>query len=115
MLLFCWESRWIVKIGIDIVNSCLREFTDAAPKPEVLDKIKSCIRNVDGVIQMHDLRVRTSGGRFQMETHIVVNGQLTVTQGHRIAKLVESCLFETINDLDRVIVHVDPETNDDMS
>lgn len=108
-------SFFIVKIGMDIVNSCLREFTDAAPKPEVLDKIKSCIRCVEGVIEMHDLRVRTSGGRFQMETHIVVNGQLTVTQGHRIAKLVESCLFEEINDLDRVIVHVDPETNDDMS
>ena len=108
-------SFFIVKIGIDIVNSCLREFTDAAPQPEVLDKIKSCIRSVEGVIEMHDLRVRTSGGRFQMETHIVVNGQLTVTQGHRIAKLVESCLFEEINDLDRIIVHVDPATTDDMS
>ena len=108
-------SFFIVKIGIDIVNSCLREFTDAAPQPEVLDKIKSCIRSVEGVIEMHDLRVRTSGGRFQMETHIVVNGQLTVTQGHRIAKLVESCLFEEINDLDRIIVHVDPVTTDDMS
>lgn len=106
-------SFFIVKIGIDIVNSCLREFIDAAPKPEVLDKIESCIRSVKGVIEMHDLRVRTFGGRFQMETHVVVNGQLTVTQGHKIAKLVESCLFEEIDDLDRVIVHVDPETNAD--
>ena len=104
-------SFFIVKIGIDIVNSCLREFIDAAPKPEVLDKIESCIRSVEGVIEMHDLRVRTFGGRFQMETHVVVSGQLTVTQGHRIAKLVESCLFEEIDDLDRVIVHVDPEMN----
>jgi len=104
-------SFFIVKIGIDIVNSCLREFIDAAPKPEVLDKIESCIRSVEGVIEMHDLRVRTFGGRFQMETHVVVSGQLTVTQGHRIAKLVERCLFEEIDDLDRVIVHVDPEMN----
>ena len=104
-------SFFIVKIGIDIVNSCLREFIDAAPKPEVLDKIESCIRSVEGVIEMHDLRVRTFGGRFQMETHVVVSGQLTVTQGHKIAKLVERCLFEEIDDLDRVIVHVDPEMN----
>lgn len=108
-------SFFIVKIGIDIINSCLREFIDAAPKTEVLDKIESCIRSVEGVIEMHDLRVRTFGGRFQMETHVVVNGQLTVTQGHKIAKLVESCLFEEIDDLDRVIVHVDPETNADRS
>jgi divalent metal cation (Fe/Co/Zn/Cd) transporter len=43
-----------------------------------------------------------------METHIVVDGQLTVAEGHRIAKAVESCLTEEIDDLDRVIVHVDP-------
>jgi len=104
-------SFFIVKIGIDIVNSCLREFIDAAPKPEVLDKIESCIRSVEGVIEMHDLRVRTFGGRFQMETHVVVSGQLTVTQGHKIAKLVERCLFKEIDDLDRVTVHVDPEMN----
>jgi divalent metal cation (Fe/Co/Zn/Cd) transporter len=43
-----------------------------------------------------------------METHIVVDGQLSVTEGHRIAKAVESCLVEEVEDLDRVIVHVDP-------
>jgi divalent metal cation (Fe/Co/Zn/Cd) transporter len=37
-----------------------------------------------------------------------VNGQLTVSEGHRIAKTVESCLTEEIEDLDRIIVHVDP-------
>jgi divalent metal cation (Fe/Co/Zn/Cd) transporter len=43
-----------------------------------------------------------------METHIVVDGQLTVKEGHRIAKALESCLVEEVEDLDRVIVHVDP-------
>jgi divalent metal cation (Fe/Co/Zn/Cd) transporter len=43
-----------------------------------------------------------------METHIVVDGQLTVTEGHRIAKAVEICLAEEIADLDQIIVHVDP-------
>jgi cation diffusion facilitator family transporter len=107
-------SFFIVKIGLNIVAGCIGEFTDAAPKTEDLDRIKNCINSVDGVIEMHDLRVRTSGGRFQMETHIVVNGQLTVTQGHRIAKMVERCLFEEIKSIDRVIVHVDPATGDEI-
>lgn len=107
-------SFFIVKIGLNIVAGCIGEFTDAAPKTEDLEKIKNCIGSVEGVIEMHDLRVRTSGGRFQMETHIVVNGQLTVTQGHRIAKMVERCLFEEIKSIDRVIVHVDPATGDEI-
>jgi len=56
----------------------------------------------------HDLRVRTSGGFYQAEIHIVVDGQLTVVEGHRIAKTVERCLAEEMDELDRVIVHVDP-------
>ena len=101
-------SFFIVKVGLDILRNSLREFTDTAPPPEILDKISQCTKNVEGVLDMHDLRVRTSGGLYQMETHIVVDGQLTVAEGHRIAKAVESCLAEEVEDLDRVIVHVDP-------
>ncbi|MBW1702256.1 MAG: cation transporter [Deltaproteobacteria bacterium] len=101
-------SFFIVKVGLEILRDSLREFTDTAPPPEILNKISDCTRSVEGVLDTHDLRVRTSGGMYQMETHIVVDGQLTVSEGHRIAKAVESCLAEEIEDLDRVIVHVDP-------
>jgi len=107
-------SFFIVKVGLDILRNSLREFTDTAPPPEILDRISHCTRNVGGVLDMHDLRVRTSGGLYQMETHIVVDGQLTVAEGHRIAKAVESCLAEEVEDLDRVIVHVDPVPEEKM-
>jgi len=102
-------SFFIIKVGLEILWGAIREFTDTAPQPEILGKIRQCTLIVDGVIDMHDLRVRTSGGLHQMELHIVVDGGLTVTEGHRIAKAVESCLAEEVTDLDRIIVHVDPE------
>ena len=37
-----------------------------------------------------------------------MDGALTVSEGHRIAKAVESCLAEAVSELDRVIIHVDP-------
>ena len=88
----------------------LRVIHNAAPEPEVLDRIHHCAMQVNGVTDMHDLRVRTSGGLYQMETHIVVDGRLTVDEGHRIAKLVERCLIDEIDRVDRVIIHVDPTT-----
>jgi len=108
-------SFFIVKIGLDILGSSLREFTDTAPPPEILKKINYCTRTVEGVLDTHDLKVRTSAGLYQMETHIVVDGELTVAEGHRTAKAVESCLAEEIEDLDRVIVHVDPATEETKS
>ena len=101
-------SFFIVKVGLEILRIALREFIDTAPKPEIISKIEQCALTVDGVLDTHDLRVRTSGGFYQMEIHIVVDGQLTVAEGHRIAKAVESCLVKDVDNLDRIIVHVDP-------
>jgi len=87
----------------------LYEFTDTAPKPEVIDQIRNCALAVNGVNATHDLKVRTSGGRYQMEIHIVVDGRLTVLDGHKLAKAVEKCLSEDVGNFDRITVHVDPD------
>ena len=105
-------SFFIVKVGLDILRNSLREFTDTAPQPEILNRISSCVLSVEGVLDVHDLRVRTSGGLYQMETHIIVDGQLTIAEGHRITKEVENCLAEEVENLERAIIHVEPATKE---
>jgi cation diffusion facilitator family transporter len=104
-------SFFIVKVGLRVLGKSLREFTDTAPEVDTLDSIRHCAQNVEGVLDIHDLRVRTSGGLYQMEIHITVAGHIPVVDGHRIAKEVERCLNEDIEGLDRVIVHVDPDSD----
>ena len=101
-------SFFILKVGLEIVGKTMREFIDAAPSQSVLDSIKDCTLDVEGVLETHDLRVRTSGGLYQMEVHIVVDGNLKVIEGHKIAKDVEKCLREKFDEFERVIIHVDP-------
>ena len=102
-------SFFIVKVGLEILRDALREFTDTAPKQEIIGKIQQCALSVNGVVDTHDLRVRTSGGLYQMEIHIVVDGQLTVLEGHKIAKAVEGCLVEDVGNIGSITIHVDPE------
>ncbi len=102
-------SFFVVKVGLEILQQALREFTDTAPQPDVIAQIKQCALSVNGVVGTHDLRVRTSGGLYQMEIHIVVDGRMTVSEGHKIAKEVENCLVEDVGNLARIIIHVDPE------
>ena len=74
-----------------------------------LDLADRTIRSpVNGVVDTHYLRVRTSGGQYQMEIHIVVDGQLTVLEGHKIAEAVEGCLVEDVGNFDSISIHVDP-------
>ena len=101
-------SLLIVKVGLEIITGGLSELTDAAPAPEVVQTIESCALSVDPVQTTHDLRVRTTGGRYQVEIHIVIDGALPVRKGHAIAKQVESCIKKEVTDVDHVIVHVDP-------
>lgn len=64
--------------------------------------------SVEGVAYIHDLRVRTYGGLYLIEIHIVVDAALSVLERHRIAKHAEHCIAGDIGDVDRIIVHVDP-------
>jgi len=101
-------SFFIIKVGLSVLGSTIRELSDAAPHPEIQNRIKQCALGVTGVIDTHDLRVRTSRGLLQVEIHIVVDGCLSVIEGHKIAKIVERCLSEEVEALDRIIIHVDP-------
>jgi len=101
-------SFFIIKVGLEILGDTFRELSDAAPNPETLNNIRQCALDAEGVLDVHDLRVRTSGGLHQLEIHIVVDASLTVKEGHNIAKDVEACLLNDIDDVGRAIVHVDP-------
>lgn len=101
-------SFFIVKVALDILRNALREFIDTAPSSEIIEEIRRCALGVEGVLDAHDFRVRSLGGHYQMEAHIVVDGRLSVFDGHRIAKEVERCLLDQVENVDRVIIHVDP-------
>jgi len=101
-------SFFIFKAGAGIILNAYKEFTDVAPGASIQERIRECALGIEGVEDLHDLRIRSSGGRYQMEVHVVVDGEISVRQGHHIAKEVEGCLFQEIQQLDNIIVHVDP-------
>jgi cation diffusion facilitator family transporter len=101
-------SFLVLGVAFRICRDALKELTDAAPRPEVQKKIVDCVWGVDGVLNVHDLRVRSSGGLLQMEVHVVVDRDLTVAQGHGIAKTVEGCVKDEVENVGNILVHVDP-------
>jgi cation diffusion facilitator family transporter len=101
-------SFFIIKVALDIMREALREITDTAPDPEVVEKIKSCIRGVPNVHEIHDLKIRMVGGRYDLSVHVVVDPALTVMEGHEAAEQVEQCFAGEVEDVGEVTVHVDP-------
>ncbi|KIX15867.1 cation diffusion facilitator family transporter [Dethiosulfatarculus sandiegensis] len=101
-------SVLIFAAGVGVIWDAVKEFTDSAPDQKTQNEILDCALRVPGVERVHDLRVRTTGGRLIMELHVVVDGEISVRQGHDIANEVEKCLLAEVPRMERALIHVDP-------
>jgi len=77
-------------------------------EPEVLDAVGHAARHVAGVAEVAEVRGRWVGHRLAFELNVVVNGELTVAEGHGIAKEVRHQILHHVPHAAGVTVHVDP-------
>ena len=106
---------FVLRVGLHLIWSAFRELADTAPDRGVLAEIARTAMRIVGVRQVHDLRARYSGSQIFVELHIVVDPSITVRQGHAIAREVKATLLDEFEDVTRVIIHVDPELQQDES
>jgi len=95
----------IAKEGGEIAWQSLRELIDTGLEPEEVKKLEAAILDVDGV----------RGGRALVDVHIQVDPRLSVSEGHQIGEMVRRRLIEHMEDVDDVMVHVDPEDDEECS
>ncbi|MBI4302452.1 MAG: cation transporter [Chloroflexi bacterium] len=76
--------------------------------PEVIEEIKHALNHTEGVLDITEVRVRWLGHRLYAEVNIAVDPDLSVCEGHDIAKEVRHQLLHHLRYLSNVVVHVDP-------
>ncbi len=101
-------SIFILHAAIKIIWPGISELIDAGVPEEIQTNIKTCALKNNGVLEAHAIRTRYISTSIQVDLHIVVEGSMTVREGHAIADDVRDCLIEEIPDVVDVIVHVDP-------
>ncbi|HEY5368924.1 MAG TPA: cation diffusion facilitator family transporter [Hanamia sp.] len=94
--------------AIIILRPALSEIMDAAPSNEIVEKVKRIAGAVPMVKGIEKCYVRKMGFDYYVDIHIEVEGQLSVTEGHRIAHLVKDALLESNLSVTNVLVHVEP-------
>ena len=72
-------------------------------------KVRAIAANQRGIIGLDKCHVRKMGLSFYVDLHIVVNGQLSVRDGHRLAHKVEAEVLKALPQVSEVLVHVEPE------
>ncbi|MES9854042.1 MAG: cation diffusion facilitator family transporter [Candidatus Thiodiazotropha sp. L084R] len=102
----------VVKIGWDLGWQALHELADAGLEEESLAEIRKVIGSVSGVNSVHMLRTRKLGGHALADVHVQVDPWLSVSEGHRIAEVVQYGLIDGVEVLEDVTVHIDPEDDE---
>jgi len=99
----------IIRVGYMIVAEGISDLMDTALSEDKTEDIRQAIDEIQEVLEFHDLRTRRMGGKVFMDVHILVDPDLTVTEGHKIAESVRRKLIKTMDNIEDVLVHVDAE------
>jgi cation diffusion facilitator family transporter len=94
--------------GARLVRSSLGGLMDEAASPEAQALIRQTIaKEAAGAIEAHDLRTRHAGRLTFVDFHLVVAGDMRVSEAHEICDRIERALHAEDADM-LVTIHVEP-------
>jgi len=91
-----------IRLGVRTVQALL----DAAPRG-LYNKLKKMVEAVPGVIDCHNIRLRSSGPRVFIDIHILTDGSQSLNRAHELTEMIEKTILESIPGAD-IIVHPEP-------
>jgi cation diffusion facilitator family transporter len=92
-----------------ILVPALHELSDRAPESGLDERAKEAARLVAGVIDLEKCFVRKMGLSYYIDLHVIVEGELSVREGHSIAHRVEEAIQDAVPEVAEVLVHIEPK------
>ncbi|WP_245579477.1 cation diffusion facilitator family transporter [Halonatronum saccharophilum] len=103
-------ALFIIKTGFEILFRSINELMDANIDQKKAEKIKMEVDRLDRVLGVGDIKLRFYGPNISVDIEIIVDNQLTVVEGHRVAEEVQSSVKNLNPRVKKVFVHIDPES-----
>ena len=104
-----FASAFILYNSYLIFRPALGEIMDEHLYEDLETQIRKIAVSVEGVIATEKCFIRKSGMKFHIDLHAVVDGTISVKEGHDIAHLLKDTLRENIVELGHVLIHIEPK------
>ncbi|MEZ4826414.1 MAG: cation diffusion facilitator family transporter [Bacteroidia bacterium] len=91
-----------------IFRPALGEMMDEHQYDEMVTQIRSISHEVPGVVDTEKCFIRKAGLTFYVDLHLVVDGNITVREGHSIAHNLKDTIRSKMPEIADIIVHVEP-------
>lgn len=101
-------AAFLLVIAVRIGYRAVAELVDRAPNEAAQEAIRQAVGDTAGVGTFHAFRAREIGGRVAVDVHVQVDADLTVREGHDIARAVKVRVLEADPAVMDVMVHIEP-------
>lgn len=103
-----FASGFILYNSYLIFRPALGEIMDEHTYDDLVDDIRRIALTVEGVVATEKCFIRKAGLKYHVDLHLVVDGTISVRQGHEIAHLLKDTLRDQLPQLGHVLIHVEP-------
>ena len=98
----------LVKVAWDLLKISTGELTDSSLSAETEREIEDIIRSFPQVSEPHNLRTRRIGNRIAIESHVRLDGGMTLDEAHDIVSAIEDRIRERFGHGTIVTIHMEP-------
>ena len=103
----------IIKTGISILKENLNILADANIIP--MEDIQDNICDIEGVVNVHNIRSRGTTSNVFVDMHVVVDSSIPMKKAHEISETIEKKLKNEFTQIKEVLIHLESEEGmDDM-
>jgi len=85
------------------------ELADISPGISIEAQVRAIAERVPGILGLDKCFIRKMGFSLYVDLHIVVEGEMTVREGHLLSHKVEDKIRRALPQVAQVLVHVEPE------
>ncbi|MFD2518876.1 cation diffusion facilitator family transporter [Salinimicrobium flavum] len=104
-----FASGFILYNAYLILRPALGEIMDEHLYDDLVEEIREISHRVPGVIETEKCFVRKTGMTYHVDLHVVVNGEISVNEGHEISHDLKNKLLEEIPDIADILIHIEPD------
>jgi len=98
---------WLMVNALGIARGAIETLMDHELPDAERDRIRAVALDHPGVLDLHDLRTRSSGRQGFIQLHLVLPAPLPLAEAHRIGDEVEAAILAEFPRFE-VIIHLDP-------
>lgn len=98
----------ILKVSLDIFKEACSRMIDTAADDKTQNKLIETIKSVEGVIEVNKLKTRLFASKMYVDVEFSADGDLSLTEAHKIAHRVHDLLESTFPEIKHCMVHVNP-------